>query len=310
MSTPEIISFQGQRVFRWTRGHSSFLATPEHGARLLSWELGLADNSTRKVIYWPDNADWNNPKDIRGGNPVLFPFAGRSYADGKKLFWESPDKGILPMPQHGFAINGLFEVTGINEHGFSAQFVPNATAREAYPYHYRFTATYRFHELRMEVVFALENLESFPLPWAPGHHFYFMLPWHKGLSRKDYFIKLPAKKACRHGTDGKLIPLKEKEMNTTFDNPEICDRIHYHFTENRVQFGPKSGEENVTLIINPKEGMSQNSSVVTWSETAESPFYCIEPWLGLPNSVEHKKGLHFVNPGATETFSVEVSLME
>ena len=52
------------------------------------------------------------------------------------------------------------------------------------------------------------------------------------------------------------------------------------------------------------------ATVVTWTEFDDSPFYCVEPWMGPPNSPEHKKGLHWVEPGETESFNVKVSLEE
>jgi len=40
--------------------------------------------------------------------------------------------------------------------------------------------------------------------------------------------------------------------------------------------------------------------VTTWTEKPDSDFYCIEPWLGLPNAIHHGEGLRHVAPGATE----------
>ena len=37
-----------------------------------------------------------------------------------------------------------------------------------------------------------------------------------------------------------------------------------------------------------------------------APFYCVEPWMGPPNAPEHKVGLHYVAPGETQRFSVQV----
>ena len=51
-----------------------------------------------------------------------------------------------------------------------------------------------------------------------------------------------------------------------------------------------------------------DQTIVTWSESETAPYYCVEPWMGPPNSPENKKGLHFVPPKKTGVFSVEVSL--
>ena len=41
-------------------------------------------------------------------------------------------------------------------------------------------------------------------------------------------------------------------------------------------------------------------------ESDTSPFYCVEPWMGAPNSAANPK--HFVAPGASKTFLSEISL--
>ena len=48
--------------------------------------------------------------------------------------------------------------------------------------------------------------------------------------------------------------------------------------------------------------------VVTWTESPESPFFCVEPWMGAPNSPTHGKGLRWVEPGAISEWVVEVAL--
>jgi galactose mutarotase-like enzyme len=41
-------------------------------------------------------------------------------------------------------------------------------------------------------------------------------------------------------------------------------------------------------------------AVTTWTQSADSDFYCIEPWLGLPNAIHHGEGLRRIDPGKTE----------
>lgn len=81
----------GQTLYKFTRGASSFVANIESGARLMNWSISLADGVVRDVVYWPENAPLGGGGefgDVRGGIPVLFPFAGASFADGQKGFWK------------------------------------------------------------------------------------------------------------------------------------------------------------------------------------------------------------------------------
>ena len=304
----EKLIIESKTVYKWQVGASTFLAMPEDGARLMNWHLSLADGNTRDVIHWPENADYSRVHKIRGGNPILFPFAARTFCEGELGFWKAPDGVKREMPMHGFARDGSFRLETSNDKGFLAVLEPSDKAHEVYPYQYTFSVRYRFEELAFIVDLELKNEDQKPIPWSAGHHFYFSLPWHEGANRKDYHVNIPAKKAFRQDTDGKLIPVKEFKQDDTFDNPQICDLIHAKLAHNGIIFGPKSGEEAVEILAGEHTVPSPWTSVVTWTESDESPFYCVEPWMGPPNSPEHGHGLHLVEPGQSDIFTVRVAL--
>ncbi len=303
----ELLDYFGLKICKWTRGASTFLAIPEKGARLMNWHLQMADGAVRDVIYWPEIENLDVPLPFDGGNPILFPFSARTFDQGDIHFWRH-EKVRRPMPMHGFAHNGLFKLSDIDQNGFTAVLQPDEEAEKAYPFDYEFTVVYRFLELSFNVEFRLFNRGEVALPWSAGHHFYFQLPWHDGAHRSDYRIELPARKAYRHIPDGSLQPAPPFETTTSFDDPALSDRIHTRLKENVVRFGPKNGEEDIILSLYGGTGETAHQTVTTWTRSEESPFYCVEPWMGPPNSPEHKKGLHFVPPKKTGVFSVEVSL--
>ena len=287
-------------------GSSRFRIAPEAGFRLMQWQVSSA-MGVRDILYWPDRADTPFPR-IRGGNPLLFPFSGRSLDRGVEGAWRAPDGNRRPMPQHGFARQSTFRVIRDADASITGELVPDAAAREAYPYDYRFTVEYTFSELSLTCLMQLENLGQEQIPWSAGHHFYFTLPWHKGASRSDYLLHMDARKCACLGPDGKLVMQQDREVCHQLSDTSLLDRIHWRLRHNRVSFGPKGGEEDVHLIIGEDPVPMKNTAVVTWSESEEAPFYCIEPWMGPPNAAEHGKGLHWVPPGGCDTFKVEVSL--
>jgi len=266
------------------------------GARLMSWDVDVA-GTRRGVIRWPENANFSEYRKIRGGNPILFPFMGRNYADGKRFFWKNPGDGIVrPMPQHGFAVDGDFEIVEATESSVRVKFLHSDAAREGYPFDYEFFVTYRFSELALTCELELVNRGNVRIPWCAGHHFYFTLPWHAGLSRKDYALKIDAKKFWHHADDGKLVKADAPQTPVTFGDPAICDLLWTKLKTNRVAFGPKNGEENVVVRIGENEVPSAWTTVVTWSETEDAPYYCVEPWMGAPNSTEHGTVCILSNP--------------
>ncbi|WP_309387543.1 hypothetical protein [Cerasicoccus frondis] len=304
----ETIDLQGHQIRKWTIGASTFLAYPEAGARLMNWHLQMADGSFRDVIHWPEDADLDNIAKVRGGNPVLFPFSARTFCDGEIGFWKDPNGERRPMAMHGYVRQGKFRIESIHDKGFLAIFEPSDECREAYPFDYEFAVRYRFEQLAFYVDFELKNLGSKPIPWSAGHHFYFALPWHEDLSRKDYMITTGAKKAFHQNDAGKLDLVKEFPDPASFGDGAICDLIRTKLKTNEVRFGPKGGEEDIVIRFGDSAKPDPWNALVTWTMADDSPFYCVEPWMGPPNAPEVKNGLHFVSPGKSEVFSVQVSL--
>jgi galactose mutarotase-like enzyme len=305
----DTLDYHGHSIRQWRLGASTFRAWPEVGARLMDWQIAVAGAPPRQIIHWPANPDLSQPAKIRGGNPILFPFAARTFDKGDLGFWRAADGVRRPMPMHGFARDGAFTLERADDSGFTALLNPSSAAQIAYPYPYQFRVTYSFTELSFWLDLELANLGSEPLPWCPGHHFYFHLPWHAGLSRADYTVRIPARKAFRHAADGHLEPEKAFTEEASFADPSIVDLIRCKLKSNLLAFGPKSGEEDIKIRHGREPVPPPWAAVVTWTENDQSPFYCVEPWMGPPNAPEHKNGLHLVAPGTSDKFSVEVSLL-
>ena len=302
----EEIEYLGSSVHRWQVGASTFLASLQVGARLMNWNISYPDGTFRDIITWPELSSFDEIVNARGGNPILFPFSARTFDQGEIHSWKDPAGNRHPMPMHGFARQGIFEITRIDDTGFASRLIPGAEAREAYPYEYDFEVVYRFEEKELTVELRLRNNDTVPIPWSAGHHFYFNLPWIEGTSRKDYEITIPAKKACRHAADGSLFETGLPKQRDSFANPELVDHIHYDLSRSVVTCECRLDQSKIEIEMGADRKPHSEYAVVTWTESDTAPFYCIEPWMGPPNSPETKIGLHMVNPGEREAFSVTV----
>ena len=304
----EKISYLGHTLTRWRVGQSTFLARPEIGARLMNWNITLGDGTVRDVVYWPELKTLDEFYKVRGGNPVLFPFNARTFDRGDIHFWRAADGVRRPMPMHGLARQGNFQVTRMDEHGFVALFQPGDEARACYPYDYEFTVTYRFEPLGLTCEFALLNLGREPLPWSAGHHFYFTLPWSEGMKRADYAIRIPSSRRLKQDASGQLVPGPALAIEENVANPALIDTLHLALRSHEVVFGEKGRPGDVQVRLGAAKIPPPEGTFVTWTLADDSPYYCVEPWMGPPNAAEHKMGLHFVAPGATEKFTVSVAV--
>jgi len=306
MRSMEKVPYQGQTLSRWQVGQSTFLALPEKGARLMNWNITLGDGSVRDVLYWPESSDFADFARLRGGNPILFPFNARVFDRGDIHFWRAADDVRRPMPMHGLARQGNFKVAHADARGFIAEFIPGEEARACYPYDYEFTVTYRFEPVGLTCELALKNLGHTPLPWSAGHHFYFTVPWADGTNRSDYIIRIPAAKRLRQDTKGALIPGPSLKPEESLANPELIDALHTGLRSGEVVFGEKGRPGGVVVQLGIDKVPPPDATFVTWTHADDSPYYCVEPWMGPPNAPEHKVGLHFVAPGETQRFTVSV----
>lgn len=304
----EKVPYLGQTLTRWQVGNSTFLALPEHGARLMNWHVSLGDSSVRDVIYWPELKSLEDSHKVRGGNPILFPFSARSFDSGDIGFWRDPAGTRRPMPMHGFARQGKFNVTRLDARGFTAVLEPDAEANEAYPFKYEFTVAYRFSELGLACELTLRNNDTQPIPWSAGHHFYFTLPWTEGLTRDDYIIRIPATRTQRQDAKGKLIPGPALKPEEKLSNDALIDTFHLGLKSNAVTFGSTSGPGQVTVRNGSSAVPPPEATFVTWTLAPDSPFYCVEPWMGPANAAENKVGLHWVQPGQAQSFVIDIAV--
>jgi galactose mutarotase-like enzyme len=303
----ERIPYLGHTIHRWQVGPSTFLALPEKGARLMHWNVTLGDGSVRDLIHWPELEKLDDVAKVRGGNPILFPFNGRTYDRGEIGFWRAEDGVRRPMPMHGIARQGDFRVKRLDERGFSAVLVPGEEAKAAYPFDYEFVVSYRFEPNAVYVELELTNLGQAPIPWSAGHHFYFNLPWSEGLARKDYILEVPATRTLRRSESGQLVDGPRLHARETLDNPALIDTIHTGLRGHQLQVTERTTGARLRFRTGFSNTTAKDATVVTWAADDKVPYYCIEPWMGPPNAPETKIGLHHVGPGHTQKFLVDIT---
>jgi galactose mutarotase-like enzyme len=302
----EPVPYLGRTLRRWRVGPSTFLALPELGARLMNWNLTVGDGSVRDIVHWPEIDSLEDFAKVRGGNPILFPFSARTFDRGEIHWWRDPAGVRRPMPMHGIARQADFELTAIDARGFTARLVPGEEARAAYPFDYEFTVTYRFGPDGLACEFALRNLGAAPLPWSAGHHFYFKVPWAEEGSRAATLIRLAAGRRLRQDAAGRLVPGPELGPVESLGNPALLDTIHTNLRSGEAMFGEEGRPGDVILRIGTGPKPPPEAAFVTWTLAEDSPFYCVEPWMGPPNAPETGVGLHLVPPGDVQTFTVSV----
>jgi len=285
--------FQNQPAFEISDAQNKILVCPEHGARILRWE-----HEGREIITWPKNADWSQILKVRGGNPVLFPFIARHFVDGKIGFWKDNLGTVRELPQHGFARDAKFSVIeGESGDVLRMRMIDSAETRAFFPFAFQFDVVVALLPAsRLEIRFETTNTGDTPLPYYAGHHFYLAMPHGE---RADWTLDLPCASWGRQNPDGSIVHEAASSAQLRLDDPAIIDRFQIRPTSAKVTL--KNGAKKQQLVF---ELDHVNSvpwyAVTTWTQAPESDFYCVEPWLGLPNAIHHGEGLRWLAPGVTE----------
>ncbi|MFL9983753.1 aldose epimerase [Paraburkholderia sediminicola] len=277
--------------------------SPQAGGRLLSWII-----DGEEVIHWPENADWSQPARIRGGNPLLFPFLGRHRVDGKIGFWRDAQGTVRELPMHGFARDLPFEAhADAHGAGLRMTLTDSDVTRGGYPFGFRFEATYRLVDTHtLEVTLSTANTGDTRLPYYAGHHFYFTLPHAQ---RAETSLELPPTERCYQQSDGSISTAEPGAARYTLDEARILDRFHclVGAPDQPVRLVAPGLNRLITIDLQRPDSVPWYA-VTTWTEAADSDFYCVEPWLGLPDAIHNGMGLRWLEPGQTETAALRISV--
>jgi galactose mutarotase-like enzyme len=49
-------------------------------------------------------------------------------------------------------------------------------------------------------------------------------------------------------------------------------------------------------------------AVTSWTLAPDADFYCVEPWLGLPDAIHSGLGLRWLAPGQSETATLRIAV--
>ena len=293
--------FQNQDVIELARGASRLRVAPRAGGRLVSWTLDGAS-----ILHWPDAADWSKPGLIRGGNPLLFPFIARQWVDGKVGLWRDAQGVVRDMPLHGFARDLPFAAqVDPRGDGVRMTLADSAQTRAIYPFRFRFEAVYRLADERaLDVELITTNTGDARLPYYAGHHFYFALPHAQ---RGEATITLPRNVHRRQLPNGVTTEAAPGAARYRFDDAQICDRFHCLDGEPDAPVRIEMPAQRRAIEIDLRRpGSTAWYAVTTWTLAPESDFYCVEPWLGLPDAIHTGLGLRWLDPGQTQTAALRL----
>ena len=122
-------------------------------------------------------------------------------------------------------------------------------------------------------------------------------------------LELPPTVRRFHQADGAIAPAEVGQPSYTLDDPVIHDRMHclQGMPDRPVRVRMPGLDRSVEIDLR-RPGSVPWYCVTTWTESAESDFYCVEPWLGLPDAIHNGLGLRWLPPGQTESAVLRIAV--
>jgi len=231
---------------------------PDRGAIVTSVVTGGTE-----LLYLEPDTIASPTGAIRGGIPLLFPFAGE-LADGRL------SASGTEMPRHGFARRKAWRVVERTASTVTMRLPIDAEISAGYPYAFGvdYVVSALAHGVRLDLI--VENRSERSLPLAPGWHPYFPCP-------------VGAKRACLlHVVPAAILPPEE---------PLACD-VNVAAPGGRSVF-PLADAGVFTLTFS-----AHLRTLEVWT-LAGKPFVCVEPWVGPSNVINTTERVS-VPPGGRE----------
>lgn len=286
---------------------------PERGGLLQSLVLQTPTQVTPELLWQPPAAkisgfdqsgDWPG-----GGAPWLFPFAGRVFHQGQVGSYEL-DGQIYQMPIHGFAYSLNWRVRAQRAQQATLLLSSDAKTRQLYPFDFTATAHYELDtsaiHCALHVTAAATN--QGPMPLAAGMHPYFRMP----LAAPDIgdltscLVQLAAGEQIQvtpTGTAG-ITTVRDQPFRHFLNDPLTHNLILGKLAAPTAQLQDHCAGINIVIKAEPNKAVKY---FVLWSKP-EAGFYCLEPWMCLPDAVSSKTNCQWLQPGAELRMRVTIGV--
>jgi galactose mutarotase-like enzyme len=270
-----------QLELRDEAARSLLVLAPSRGGMATRLALG------GRHVFFLDEATLRDPtKNVRGGNPVLFPQPGKLANDE---FERNGKRGSLK--QHGFARKVAWEVARTDTDGgarATLRLVSDDATRTAYPWDFIAEYTYILQGSVLRIEQRFENAGKEPMPFGAGFHPYFHL-------------KQSEKAGARIGTKATRAFDNVTKKNVRLDRIDLKEReVDLHLEDH--------GAEPCTLTwatgALSVRGSPEFTHWVVWTLEGKD-FVCVEPWTCPGDALNTGDRLIVLAPGASRTLWVE-----
>jgi len=223
-----------------------------------------------ELLYLDESTVESPSGAVRGGVPLLFPFAGE-LRDGRLT------ASGTEMPRHGFGRRKPWAPIARTSSSVTLRLRPDDETFGGFPYAFEATVEVEARARGVAIRLDVENRGDTAMPLAPGWHPYFPCPARQ---------KRRVLRSVLHGVE---LPAPE---------PFECDVNVEAAADRRVAFElPTAGRIEIVSSENLR-------TLEVWTP-AGAEFICVEPWVGPSNTINTAARVD-VPPGGRAAFWLSI----
>ena len=285
------------KIIHSKNGNSAAFA-PELGAICSSLIFNSHELLFQHDFFW----DKNSHK-TRGGIPFLFPICGRLERDGKLGTYLYGEK-LYEMPAHGFADKIPWNVLEQkNDSEITFELTDTEETIKQFPFKFRISLNYKITDNSLTATVKFENTGEKAMPFYAGFHPYFFTE----LEQKEniLFSASPTHSIQYNERCNDVIGTKKSpELPLPVTSPALTDLLM------------RTGNKKAARIIFP-DNFEINISTATQEidfpyiqlyTLKDEPFFCVEPWMGAPSTLNSVTGSKWLFSGETKSSQMTISV--
>lgn len=228
---------------------------PERGGIIFSYGV-----EGEELFYLNEETFYTEGKNVRGGNPILFPISGQ--LTNGSYEWEGK---TYTMSNHGFARDSGWEVVASdtkNRASITLRLSSNEQTKISYPFDFEVLYTYSLENGRLTIHQDYHNRGDQQMPIYAGFHPYFKT------NEKHLSYETDATRYYDYN-DGEV-----KEFNGRIDLEDLKESVVFLDAHRpSVSFPIPKLKKRIKLSYG-----EAFKYVVLWTEK-DKEFICVEPWM-------------------------------
>lgn len=270
-------------ILRDERTRGRVVIAPSRGGMVTRFDV-----EGRPVLYLDAATLGDEAKNVRGGNPILFPSPGPLAGDA---FEWGGKKGS--MKQHGFARNKAWTVVASAEREATLELVAGDDTRKVFPWDFAARIRYALDRAKLVVETTIENRSKDPMPFAYGFHPYFEI---SDAQKARASVPTEARKAWDN--------VKKSNVDVTAPIDLTAKEVDLHLVDHGSDHMTLDFGDGVKVVVSGDESFDR---WVVWTLAGKN-FVCVEPWTAGADALNTSTAI-VLESGASKTLVVSMELV-